>query len=140
MVDFEPLLTKISAIVPKAEAEYMGEDGLLHCAVCHKATQCRLKPVPGLDFIPKGKIVRCSCDCVEARKEREKQMELQEEYERRRRVCFAETNMANWTFANDDRQNAKYSDAMMRYAENFEDFRKEGKGPPQNNIRNRGIC
>ena len=36
--------------------------------------------------------------------------------------------MANWTFENDDRKNAKLSAAMERYAENFGDFLKEGKG------------
>ena len=36
--------------------------------------------------------------------------------------------MANWTFENDDRQNAKLSEAMLKYAENFAEFKKESKG------------
>ena len=36
--------------------------------------------------------------------------------------------MAKWTFENDDRKNAKLSDAMERYAEGFADFKKDGKG------------
>ena len=47
---------------------------------------------------------------------------------RQRRICFAESNMHNWTFDNDDRRNAKLSDAMNRYVDNFKDFKAEGKG------------
>lgn len=33
------MIDSISQNVPKAENEYIGDDGLLHCAVCHKKTQ-----------------------------------------------------------------------------------------------------
>ena len=51
-----------------------------------------------------------------------------EEYERKRSVCFAESNMWKWTFENDDRENPRISDAMQNYVKNFTEFRKEGKG------------
>ena len=45
-----------------------------------------------------------------------------------RRVCFAETNMANWTFENDDGKNPKMSEVMKNYVDNFPEFKKDGKG------------
>lgn len=112
----------ISARVPVSEKEYMGEDGLLHCGICKKNVQTKIK------FLGKEKTVRCICDCKRKELEAFEEKERQQEKERKRKSCFAETNMAAWTFENDDRKNAKISDAMIRYAERFPDFRKMGKG------------
>lgn len=110
--------------VPQSETEYVGEDGLLHCSVCHKRTERKIS-IPSLGL---NKKVRCICDCKQKELDARKEMERQEELEKQRRICFAETNMSNWTFENDDRKNAKLSDAMQNYAKNFTDFRKDGKG------------
>lgn len=112
----------ISARVPASENEYMGEDGLLHCGICKKNVQTKIK------FLGKEKTVRCICDCKQKELEAFEEKERQQEKERKRKSCFAETNMAAWTFENNDRKNAKISDAMIRYAERFPDFRKMGKG------------
>ena len=64
----------ISANVPVVENEYVGEDGLLHCSVCHKKTQTKI------NFLDNEKVVRCICDCGkklrDAYEERLKQEEL----------------------------------------------------------------
>lgn len=112
----------ISESVPKSDSEYIGEDGLLHCAVCHRKVQTEV------EFLGKKKIVRCICDCRKKEMDAHKERERQEELQRQRRICFAETNMANWTFENDDGKNAKLSEAMKNYVKNFTDFRKDGKG------------
>ena len=57
-----------------------------------------------------------------------KDRQKQEELERKKRICFAESNMFNWTFANDDGKNEKLSNAMKNYVKNFEEFKKDGKG------------
>lgn len=82
------MIDSISQNVPKAENEYMGEDGLLHCAVCHKRTQTIV------EFEGEKRTVRCICDCKQKEMEAYKQAEIQAENERMRRRCFAETNMA----------------------------------------------
>lgn len=115
-------LDAISDNVPKAENEYIGEDGLFHCSVCHHKTQTEV------EFLGKKKIVRCICECKKKERDAFADRERQLELERQKRICFAETNMANWTFENDDRQNAKISDAMMNYVKNFTEFKKDGKG------------
>lgn len=116
------MIDSISQNVPKAENEYIGDDGLLHCAVCHKKTQTIV------EFEGEKRRVRCICDCKQKELEAYKQAEIQAENERMRRRCFAETNMAGWTFANDDRKNPKISNAMKRYSDDFRDFKAEGRG------------
>lgn len=114
----------ISSNVPHPESEYIGEDGFLHCSVCHKSTECMFC-VPSLGI---NKKVSCICDCKKKELEAAEEKKKQEERERKRRICFAETNMANWTFENDDRSNAKLSDAMQKYVNNFTEFKQDGKG------------
>lgn len=116
------MIDSISQNVPKAENEYIGDDGLLHCAVCHKKTQTIV------EFEGEKRRVRCICDCKQKELEAYKQAEIQAENERMRRRCFAETNMAGWTFANDDGKNPKISNAMKRYSDDFRDFKAEGRG------------
>lgn len=116
------MIDSISQNVPIAENEYIGDDGLLHCAVCHKKTQTIV------EFEGEKRMVRCICDCKQKEMKAYKQAEIQAENERMRRRCFAETNMAGWTFANDDGKNPKISNAMKRYSDDFRDFKAEGRG------------
>lgn len=118
----DKITDQISANVPHSDSEYIDEDGLLHCSVCHKAVQTVV------EIFGKKKTVRCICDCKRAELETFKSRQKQDEIERMRRICFAETNMENWTFSNDDKQNQKISEAMQNYVKNFTDFKKDGKG------------
>ena len=122
MNKYESALDVLSAAVPHSESEYMGDDGFLHCSVCN----CRVQKK--IDFLGREKIVRCICDCRKKEIAEKKEKERKDEIERQRKICFAESNMATWTFENDDRNKPKISDAMKRYVENFDDFRKEGRG------------
>ena len=116
------MVDAFSENVPKTDVEYMGEDGFLHCAACHERTQKEINVFGSI------KIVRCICECNRKEKAAHDERDRKDELERQRRICFAETNMSNWTFANDDKKNAKLSEAMQNYAKNFADFKKEGKG------------
>ena len=112
----------ISENMPKVKDEYIGEDGLLHCSKCHEKTETKVQ------LMGVTKKVRCICDCIKKEHDAFKEKEKHEELERQRKICFAETNMKSWTFENDDRRNAKLSDAMKNYVNNFSEFRKDGKG------------
>lgn len=118
----DKLTSGLSARVPRSPKEYMGEDGLLHCSVCHRATQVEV------EFADIKKVVRCICDCRVKELEQVKQRDERMEHGKMRRVCFNKTNMAGWTFEADDRRDEKLSNAMLRYAEQFRDFYKDGKG------------
>lgn len=121
-MDFDKIFGGLESQVPHAENEYLGEDGLLHCGVCHSRVQTRIT------ILGQERTVPCICDCKKKEREAYEERQRMEERERMRRICFAETNMASWTFENDNRTNAKLSDAMVNYAEQFSDFRKDGRG------------
>lgn len=119
---YEKVLGNVSSRAKRQSIEYPGEDGLLHCAICHAPVQCVI------NVLGKTRTVRCICKCRVAELEEDKRRMRHEEYERTRRHCFAESAMHGWTFANDDRQNPKISDAMQRYVEKFEQFKADSKG------------
>lgn len=120
----EGIASGISNNVPASENEYIGEDGLKRCSVCGVATETYITN----PFSHKSHKVRCICYCKQKELNAHKERERQQDMERQRRICFSETNMASWTFANDDRRNAKLSDVMQNYVNNFTDFRSDGKG------------
>ena len=117
------MIDALAEKVPKAEEEYLGSDGLLRCAKCHAKTETEvIHP-----FSKEVRKVRCKCACKSDYNQFEDR-QAQEELDRKRSICFAESNMASWTFENDDRKNPTLSDAMKRYADNFTEFKKDGKG------------
>ena len=115
----------INAIkVPEPDGKYLADDGFMHCAKCHDRVETIIKhPLTGVD-----RKVGIICSCRKAEIEAYEESKRMQERERRRMVCFAETNMKNWSFANDDRKNVKMSDVMKNYANNFPEFLKQGKG------------
>lgn len=116
------MVDSLSSRVPVPDDEYMGDDGFLHCSVCNDRVQT------DIEVFGTQRRFRCVCSCRTAIREAEAERERQDEKHRKRMICFAESNMIGWTFENDDRKNPKISDAMIRYAENFPKFLKEGKG------------
>ena len=118
----DKLIDGISRGVPQSDKEYVGNDGLLHCLICKKRVQMEV------EFLGKKKLVRCICECKEKELNASNEREKQEHIERQRNICFSEREMKKWCFNNDDRRNAEISDAMMKYVNNFENFKKEGTG------------
>ena len=115
------VLEKHSESVPGGD-EYIAEDGLLHCCKCKQKVQHEI-------LVAGKKIkVRCICQCRVAEMDAQKEKEHKQEIERLRRICFNETNMASWTFENDDNGNSTLTQAMINYAEQFADFKRESKG------------
>lgn len=119
---FEQVLNNINDNAARPESEYLDSDGLLHCSVCNVATQTKI------EILGKIRTVRCICNCRKKEIEEAEKQKVLRENERKRSVCFSETNMAQWTFANDDGKDAKLSEAMQNYVKNFTEFRKNGKG------------
>lgn len=108
------------------DGDYVGEDGLLRCGVCHRKKQM---------VIPFGngkRTVACICDCRMAEIEREKaekeEKERRERIKAMRKTCFGDEKLYAWTFANDKGNNPKQTAAAKLYADNFEDFKKDGIG------------
>lgn len=116
------MIDSISNNVKTPDRTYIDDEGLMRCSVCDGRVQVRV------NVLGEDKVVRCVCRCVTQAREAEKKERQRQENERQRLACFAESNMAKWTFAVDDRQNKKISDAMQRYVDRFPEFRSDGKG------------
>ena len=123
MDDFNGIVAGIAASTPRNINEYLAPDGVYRCRVCQQPTRTNIH-IPGYgDFEPS-----ITCDCDKAAEAARKERERLEEIDRKRRICFNQAAMRSWSFDNDDRSNAKLSEAMIRYAVNFPHFLKEGKG------------
>ena len=116
------IIEGLSQSVPRTENEYVGDEGLLRCSICN----ARVETV--VNVFGKNKKVRCICDCRKAELEDYKVYEETQEREKNKKVCFMLSNMADWSFANDDKKNKQISDAMRKYAEQFDEFKKSGTG------------
>lgn len=116
------VIENANARAPAPRAEYLADDGLLHCAECNEAVQCRI------EVFGQAKVVRCICGCIKAEMEAEKERERQEAIERNRRACFEGSDMIYWNFSQDDLKTPRLSEAMRRYADGFAEFRETGKG------------
>lgn len=107
------------------DTEYLDEaTGLLRCRICGGKRQTII--TPPFDGA-KPRTVRCWCNCPtedDARRQRERL----EEIEKRRRLCFAGTDMRAWSFDNDDGQRPELTNAAKKYAEQFKRFRADGMG------------
>lgn len=124
MVD--ALEARAAASIKAEEGDYIGEDGLLYCHKCNTRKQTEVNIL--------GTIRRpmCMCKCEAAKRAAEEEERNRIKFEQRvkelRRMGFPESEMQNWTFANDDLTNEKITKAAGRYVENFSELRKNGKG------------
>lgn len=117
---------KAAETIKAEQGDYIGEDGLLYCGKCHTRKQTRVN-VLGVERTP-----YCLCRCEVEKKENEenerKRIAFLNTVARARREGFPESDMQNWTFANADGSNDKLMAAAQRYVDNFDEFRKSGKG------------
>ena len=117
MIDID----RLSASVPRDDGEYLAEDGLIHCRVCGEQRETVITiPWAG------ERNVRCICSCRVKEKEAEKEREKQETRERNRRICFNGSNLGKKKFENSEE--TEYIKIAKNYSNNFEDFRRQGKG------------
>ena len=108
--------------------DYYGEDGLLHCGVCHEAKEARIPE--GKEWLGRTTHPRmCLCDRTEyeRQKKRAKQQEHEQEVRRLRARCFTDKYMNNWTFENDNGLNPKMENVKM-YVSDWETNEKENCG------------
>ena len=112
--------------IKAVDGDYLGEDGLLYCGKCHTKKQCRVE-ILGIVKTP-----MCVCFCEAERIKREDEERKRIEFERKvkdlRKMGFPDSDMQNWSFANDDLSNERITRALKNYSDNFEELRKEGKG------------
>ena len=120
------LIEKSNKSIPINDGDYTGENGLLYCGKCNTPKQTEISVL--------GKVRRpyCLCKCETEKRDAEEAERKRIEFERRvkelRQAGFPDTDMLQWTFANDDMENEQITKAMKRYVDNFPELRKQGKG------------
>lgn len=129
MNPFEAVINDIAANVPGAvPGDYTGNDGLLYCWKCQTPKQYRVRILGRERAMP----VMCSCrkEQHEAEREAERKRRREEFVCNLRHECFADTDKETVTayFKNDDRRNENLSNAMKRYAAQWEDMQAQNIG------------
>ncbi len=120
------LVKKSEEAIPMEDGDYIGENGLLYCGKCNTPKQ--------KEFNALGKVWRpymlckCATEKQDAEERKTKQAEFDKHIKQLRRTGFPDSDMLNWTFANDDMENEQITKAMKRYVENFQELKKQGKG------------
>ena len=115
----------------EAPGDYTGPDGLLYCGKCHTPKQTRLgfNPATGERA---GTLVRAACKCQreadEAEERRAERERFKQDMARRREDGISCPDGLRYTFAQDDRAEAKVSDACRRYVEHWNEMRTENIG------------
>ncbi len=120
------LIKQSLTAIPRNEGDYLGKDGLLYCGKCHTKKQTEVI-FRGMKRHP-----MCLCKCESEKRDREEEEKKRKKFEQKinklRCVGFPESNMQEWTFANDDMSNNRVTNAMQKYVDNFEKMKMQGKG------------
>lgn len=109
------------------EGDYIDpEDGLLRCGQCGSRKQVRVK-ICGKEMVH---YVNCECamEAIREEKEAERRRERQARIRELRKIGFPEDTMCHMRFDLDDGKDGKLMRTAKRYADNFGDMLKEGKG------------
>lgn len=111
--------------------DYTGDDGLLYCGKCHTPKQARLgfNPATGEKV---ETIVRAACQCQREADEEAERRAVRERFRndmaRRREDGLSCPDGLRYTFAQDDRQQPKVSDACQRYVECWDEMKANNIG------------
>lgn len=130
MVDTSDVLVDLMATQKEPE-DYVGEDGLLYCGKCHTPKQTRLSfnPATG-DKEPT--VVRAACQCQREANEEAERRTVRERFRfdmaKRREDGLSCPDGLRYSFAQDDRQQPKVSDACQRYVECWEEMKANNIG------------
>ena len=104
---------------PEPEKQYMGEDGFLHCSICHEPVQMKA-PEECRNIFPSG-IMDKHCRCIRERIERDeaerKRRKAEERIAELQRICFTDPAYMRHTFE----QDKGYSPAARKVAEWYVD-------------------
>lgn len=111
--------------------DYVGEDGLLYCGKCHTPKQTRL-PFNPLTGDRSETVVRAACQCQREADEEAERRAVRERFQmdmaRRREDGLSCPDGLRYTFAQDDRQQPKVSDACQRYVECWDEMKANNIG------------
>ncbi len=124
---FEKMIENIAQRVPQpAQGDYIGEDGLNHCGKCKGLKQVKISLFGFERIMPC--ICKCQYEALEAEKAKYAEFERLENIKHLRQNCFSSPAQSRFTFQSDDRDKPKISDAMQRYADQWQKVRAANMG------------
>lgn len=122
---FDGIEKSAETIIKANEGDYI-VDGILYCHKCNTPKQVKV------EIFGKTRKPFCLCKCEAEKRDREREefdrKQRQYKIESMRRTGFPDSEMQNWTFANDDLKNEKISQIAHNYVENFDVMKEKGKG------------
>ena len=112
----------------RADGDYYGKDGLLHCGKCHAPKEMFFAK----DIVLMGKNRHpVECVCCKARREQQEAILLRQKHRdlvrRLKAEGFSDTAMLNWTFENDNGR-APQMHYARRYVEQWQTMHTENLG------------
>ena len=113
--------SKVQSVFNARNGDYVGEDGMLYCGICHTRKTCRIKlpPLPGMPS-GNGKVVNCTCQHeLEAMEAREAARVYRMSVERNTKTAFPQADYRHMTFDADDKKNPGATEYARRFAETF---------------------
>lgn len=125
----EEIARNAIAANPNAGTEYMGEDGLLHCGVCHEPVQQYVEEMK--KFLNNGYVpTQCRCTREKFRLLREERAreKAQERVALLQQMGFSDPAYLRHTFARDNGSSPKARETAEWYVRNFQELKAEGKG------------
>ena len=128
-MDMRSTLAAIEAMaainIKPEEGDYVVDD-ILYCGKCRTPKQAKI------EFMGEIRRPFCLCKCAVEKREAEEREQKRRDFLDRvkslRASGFPDAEMQRWTFANDDRSNARISDIAQKYVEHFDEMRRRGKG------------
>ena len=116
------------------DEDYRNSEGLLICGKCHTPRERFLNFDKTSNFYERYKnhpfpiLCECRKEQEEAEKVKQKQTETELLIEKFRKEGITDNNYLKYTFSHDDNKNPEISRACKKYADNFTDMYKLGKG------------
>lgn len=130
-MNYEKMIAKLADKAREAvpmDDTYLDDEGFRVCKMCGTRRE-KFIEVPNLGIARK---VSHLCKCQdEANKKEQAQFEKKERLRRiemLRRSGFPDSELRKCTFENDKGTQPKIMEAVKKYVENFEEFKKDGKG------------
>jgi DNA replication protein DnaC len=134
---FNAIVENIAGEAVKEMTDYIGEDGFLHCGVCHEPKEAYMFPdesIPVFDLPgfckDKKRPSPCACRRKQIEEEEAEERRKREEYriEELKRKGLTDAKYQESTFQNDDGKNPEASRTCKEYVEKFEQLRNMAKG------------
>lgn len=113
--------SNVQSVFNARNGDYVGEDGMLYCGICHTRKTCRIQlpPLPGMQR-GKRKVVNCTCSHeLEARDARESARVYSMNVEHNTKTAFPHADYQHMTFEADDMKNPSATEYARRFAETF---------------------